>query len=444
MPEPVTQPAPGTPSAADGTPVAAVQVGLTPPTGAARPAAAQPGLVPSMGVASPVTDPAVRERITRLLVLEIFVVFFLGFTIAPLLPRLAASFGTDLSRAAKLIPAYTLPYGLVCLLVGPLADRLGRGRVLRGLLLGTVLLPALSATAGSINALIGWRIATGLALGGLAPIALALIAQLYPYAERGRPVGWIFGAIAGGMAGGASLGPWLEPAIGWRGLFLLVAAANAAIALPLARALRRHPDRAGATLRAGQVARNYGALLSSRRGATIYGYVFMNGVFHSGVFSWLGVYFTQRYHLPAGRLGFALLGYGIPGFLLGPVVGRLADRYGRRWMIRGGLLLASACALTLTRSLPVAGATVVITCLSFGFDLTHPLFAGIVTSLDPVRTAQAMALNTFAIFVGLGVGSLLFGAIYTGFGMVPALTTFGLMQLSIALATLPLFDRSWR
>lgn len=390
------------------------------------------------------SEPLARARITRLLVLEIFFVFFLGFMIAPLLPRLAAGFGASLAHAGALIPAYTIPYGCVCLLVGPLADRAGRGRVLRWLLVASAVLPALSATAGSIDALIAWRVVTGLGLGGIAPIALALIAELYPYAERGRPVGWIFGAIAGGMALGATAGPWLEPSLGWRGLFLLVSVANVMIAVPLARALRTHPDRTVASLAPAAVARSYVALVSSRRGATVYGYVFLNGVFHSGVFSWLGVYFTQRYALDPSRLGLALLGYGIPGFLLGPVVGRYADRYGRRWMIRAGLVLAGLCALALTRSLPLLGATGIITLLSFGFDLTHPLFAGIVTALDPVRTAQAMALNTFAVFIGLGVGSILFGALYLSAGMGAALTLFGLFQLVIAAASFLLFDRTWR
>jgi predicted MFS family arabinose efflux permease len=387
---------------------------------------------------------ASRASITRLLVVEIFFVFFLGFTVAPLLPRLARAFRTDVAHVAVLIPAYTIPYGVICLVVGPVADRLGRGRMLRWLLAGTVLLPALSTTANSIDSLIVWRAATGLAVGGLTPIALALIAELFPYAERGRPVGWIFGAIAGGMAVGATAGPWLEPLVGWRGLFLLVSAANAMTAIPLTRALRRHPDRTVGVLGPAGVARNHLALLSSRRGATVYGYVFMNGVFHSGVFSWLGVYFTQRYALTPGRLGFALLGYGIPGFLLGPVVGRYADRYGRRWLIRGGLVIAGLCALALTEPLPILGATCIITLLSFGFDLTHPLFAGIISGLDSVRTAQALALNAFTLFLGLGIGSLLFGKLYVSFGMATALTAFGLVQLAMALASSLLFDRSWR
>jgi predicted MFS family arabinose efflux permease len=226
----------------------------------------------------------------------------------------------------------------------------------------------------------------------------------------------------------------------------MVGIADVAVAVPMWRTLRSWPRPAVVPPKVGPLGllRAYVALLRTRRGATVYGYVFLNGAFHSGVFSWLGVYFTQRFHLESRQLGYAMLGYGIPGFLLGPVVGRLADRFGRRWLIRAGLTLAGLCALALTTSLPVLGATLVITALSFGLDLSHPLFSGIVSALDPVRIAQAMALNTFAIFVGFGVGSMAFGALYVSSGMVAALVTFGIAQLSIAAASLFLFDGTWR
>ena len=44
--------------------------------------------------------------------------------------------------------------------------------------------------------------------------------------------------------------------------------------------------------------------------------------------------------------------------------------------------------------------------LSLGYDMSHPLFAGILTSLDPERRGQAMGLNAFALFNGLGFGAL--------------------------------------
>src|SRR5207247_8732430 len=81
----------------------------------------------------------------------------------------------------------------------------------------------------------------------------------------------------------------------------------------------------------------YHALLGSERGRRTYAYVLLNAIFHSGVFTWLGVYFSRRYGLGEVGIGLALLGYGVPGFLLGPPIGRAADRWGRRWLSPSGL-----------------------------------------------------------------------------------------------------------
>jgi hypothetical protein len=43
---------------------------------------------------------------------------------------------------------------------------------------------------------------------------------------------------------------------------------------------------------------------------------------------------------------------------------------------------------------------VVAMVLSLGYDMTQPLFAGIVTSLGGERPGQAMRLNVFTLFVG--------------------------------------------
>lgn len=83
-------------------------------------------------------------------------------------------------------------------------------------------------------------------------------------------------------------------------------------------------------------------------------------------------------------------------------------------------------------------ATLAITVLSLGYDMTQPLLAGIVTSLDRKRAGQAMGVNVFMLFTGFGVGSYLFGeALRLGFGA--ALAIFAVAQLFAAVLAARLF-----
>ena len=116
-------------------------------------------------------------------------------------------------------------------------------------------------------------------------------------------------------------------------------------------------------------------------------------------------------------MGLALLGYGVPGMILGPVIGRAADRFGRRRLVPAGLAVAALSAAVLIPNVPLLVAALAVTTLSLGYDMTQPLLAGIVTSLDPKRGGQAMGLNVFALFTGFGVGSFLFSEVLrAGFG----------------------------
>jgi hypothetical protein len=77
-------------------------------------------------------------------------------------------------------------------------------------------------------------------------------------------------------------------------------------------------------------------------------------------------------------------------------------------MIPMGLGVAAVAGGALALRLPLVGAAVAVTVLSVGYDMSHPLLAGIITSLDPVRRGQAMALNAFVLFMGFGAGPLVF------------------------------------
>jgi len=383
------------------------------------------------------------ERLLRLLAAATFVIFFQAFMVAPILPQLGAAFGTSPERVGLIVPAYLVPYGVATLVYGLLADRLGIWRIMAASLTAFAVLSVLTTTAGSVEQLAFWRVLTGLGASGVVPLALVLVARLFPYERRGRPLGWLFGAMAGGMAFGSTFGALLEPYLGWRGLFLAVGAAGAAILFVLIPARGIIPGATSNAASLGMLVRGYRDLLASSRGRRTYATVLLNSMFHSGVFTWLGLYFERRYGLGPMGVGLALLGYGIPGLLLGPFIGRMADRQGRGRLLPLGLLLGSLAAAALILDAPLLPAALAVTVLSLGYDMTQPLLAGIVTAFGGKRPGQAMGLNVCLLFVGFGVGSLLFGwALRYDFGI--ALALFAAAELALAITAIRLFRAETR
>lgn len=379
-----------------------------------------------------------REQLLWLLAATTFFVFFQGYMIAPLIPRLSAVFGVSVQMIGLAVPAYLIAYGTATLIYGPLSDRLGRRPVILSSLSIFVLLTILTSFAQSATQLTMLRLVTGLGAGGIVPLALMLIGDLFPYQERGRPIGWLFGAMAGGMACGSVAGVLLEPFVSWQGLFWGVAALAAATLIGLLPYRGLLGQRSAAIKPSlGAITQGYWSLLDSARGRRTYAYVFLNAVFHSGVFTWLGVYFSRRYGVGEIGIGLALLGYGVPGFIFGPAIGRLADRFGRNYLIPLGLVLAGAAAAALALPIPIVLAPVLVTLLSLGYDLTQPLLAGIVTDLGPQR-GQAVGLMAFILFIGFGVGSLIFGAMLP-LGIATDLLIFGGCAATAGMVAMMLF-----
>jgi predicted MFS family arabinose efflux permease len=377
-----------------------------------------------------------RNAFLALVTAAAFLTFAQAFMVAPILPQLAGAFRTDIGTAGLAVPAYLVPYGVMTLFWGPLSDRIGRRPIIAGSMVVFAALTAATALSPSAGVFIGMRVATGIAASGVVPISLALIGDVFAFAERGRALGWLFGGMAGGIAVGSTAGALAEPFLGWGGLFLASGAGILAMA-GLAVLLLPAPRRASAVLPWAAVASGYWRLLATRRGARTYGYVLLNAVLHSGIYTWLGVFLAHRFGLGPIGVGLALLGYGIPGFLFGPLIGRLADRFGRARIIPAGMLVAAGCALVLAVGAPLPVVVAAIAVLSLGYDMTQPLFGGIVTDF-PGSIGQAVGLMAFVLFLGFGTGSLVFQAVL-GAGFPVALAAFGAAALVAAAAAVPLF-----
>lgn len=370
-----------------------------------------------------------------------FLVFFQTFMVAPIIPKLSKVFSVTPIIIGNIVPAFLIPYGISTLFYGPISDKFGRKPVLYFCLIGFAIVTGLTSFAPSYPALLGLRFLDGVFAGGTVPIALALITDLFQYNERGRAIGWLFGSMAGGMAFGATFGALLESVISWRFLFLTVAVLILIMLLLFYRYSSFLPSKDNTKVSKSitkEALLGYGSLLKSLRGSRTYSYVFLNGLIHSGLYTWLGYLFSTQYHLGEVGIGLSLLGYGIPGFIFGPLIGKWADRWGRKYLIPVGLLIASMAAFFLYLPFPIVIAPLIVSYLSLGYDMTQPLLAGIVSDLSP-KKGLAIGLMAFFLFLGFGIGSLVFSLVMQKVGLRNAFLCFSGFAFLLSLFALKLY-----
>lgn len=367
--------------------------------------------------------------------------------IAPLIPRLADIFSVSVQEIGFIVPIYMLAYALMALFYGILSDRFGRWSIIRLSLIIFVVCTGLTATAQTASQMATWRLLTGIGASGVIPLTFALIGDLFPFDQRGSKLGLVFAAMEGGMAAGSAGGAILEPFIGWRMLFVGTAVAAGLVLWRLQRYGALFDEAKAQKLPTiCQVFQGYSGVLRTFRGQRTYAYVLWNGIYHAGVFTWLGLYLSQRFDMNALNIGLTILGYGIPGLLFSTLIGRAVDRWGRRWLVPAGLLMAALAGLVMIFDISPTETTIAVLVLSLGYDLTQPLFVGIVTDLgDDDNLGQTMGLKVFTLFTGFGVGSLIFGELLD-FGFGWSLAIFGGIQLVAGLLAVLFFwqEVPWR
>ena len=154
--------------------------------------------------------------------------FTLLYSTQAVLPALAEQFGVGAGESAWSLSATTLGLALALLVAGPLSDRFGRTRLIHTSLALSALVGLACALAPSWPALLGLRLAEGVALAGLPAVATAYLREELHVGAHARAVGlYVGGTAIGGMTGRLLTGAVTE-AFGWR--WALAAAAGLGLA----------------------------------------------------------------------------------------------------------------------------------------------------------------------------------------------------------------------
>jgi AAHS family 4-hydroxybenzoate transporter-like MFS transporter len=155
--------------------------------------------------------------------------------IAFVAPVLAQQLGISKLALGPVLSVALVGLGAGAFAAGPVADRIGRKRVLIASVLVCSLGSLLSATATGVEPLLVYRLITGLGIGAAMPNCTTLAAEFLPTRRRAMLSNLMFCGFPLGASLGGFLAAWLIPHAGWRSVFLLGGLAPLALAALLTR-----------------------------------------------------------------------------------------------------------------------------------------------------------------------------------------------------------------
>jgi ACDE family multidrug resistance protein len=331
-------------------------------------------------------------------------------SITPAFPKITRELGITGGQVGLLITFFTLPGALLAPVMGVMADRYGRKRIL----IPSLFLFAVAGTACTFikdfNVLLGVRVVQGIGAASLGSINSTIIGDLYSGKRRVEAMGLNASVLSIGVASYPSIGGALAM-LGWNYPFLLPL-----LAIPvgiLALTLLKNPE-----------PRNYQNIREYLSGT--WGYlrnIKVAGLFAAGMLSFVvlyGAYLTYLTLLMDEKFGASSLTIGIimtisslSNAAIASQLGRINRLFSLPTIIKVSFTLyaLSMVIIPFMPSLWLLLIPAIISGIANGANL--PSIQTSVAELSPIEYRGAfMSLNTMMLRVGQTIGPPLIGLAY--------------------------------
>lgn len=364
-----------------------------------------------MNVSSP---PPVAAASLRPLILVLgacgFASTFTMRIVDPLVPTLASEFTRTIPQVAGMATAFSFSYAIGQPFLGPIADSIGKLRTISTCLFILSALSVAASFALSFELLTAVRAATGIAAGGVIPVAMAAIGDRAPMAERQVMLGRFLVLMIVGQMSGAACSGLIAEHVGWRSVFIVAGAMAALAGLLVVMVLKPRPDAARLPLSFKNALANYGTVFANPRTKVIYALVIIEGSLVFGMPPYVAAILQERAGIGPSLAGLVIAGSGFGGIVYGILTRVLVERLGpARMTTAGGLLMALGYALFALPALPWWTAIGFFLLNGFGFFLMHGTFQAQATELAPTARSSGMALFACSLFMGHALGPVFMG-----------------------------------
>ncbi|CAH0122040.1 MULTISPECIES: MFS transporter [unclassified Paenibacillus] len=357
------------------------------------------------------------QRIGLTLTISILFIDMLLYSILiPIIPYYNELLQPSATAMGVLFGSYAVAMLAATPFFGKLSDRIGRRKPLLLGLIGLALSTVLFMFAGSMFMLIAARFIQGIAAAATWTAALALVADLFPQASRGKVMGFALTGISTGSLLGAPVGGWLFEAGGHMTPFV-TAAGLTLLNFVLVLFLLQEGKRAASEQT------SLFSLLRNRSVLYIAIVILLAESCLTLMEPTLPVFLTEHLLLSPLALGLLFgamtLAYGV----VAPVSGSLADRYNPRILMLIGLgcLAVTMPLIVVSQNIWQVAIAGLLAGGSVGFALspTLPTLGQIVDRDGSGSYGVAYSLFNMFHAVGMIIGPLV-GGVLTDMLTVPA------------------------
>jgi predicted MFS family arabinose efflux permease len=277
-----------------------------------------------------------------------------------------------------------------------------------GFLLGTLL----CALATSYQALVLARAATGAFGGILGGMTMTIIGDVFPEHRRGRATGSLMMGFSLATVAGVPLGLFLGTNYGWQVPFLVLVLVGLPVLLLAPLALPRldgHIHKAHA-----HPLRSLVDTFSHANHLNAFALIIVLMIAGFSVFPYVSAYFVANMRMTERQLPLIFIVGGAVTLLSSPMIGRLADRFGKLKIYRILSPLSALLFLAITHLPPVGVAVIVVVygaLMVCNVGRMVAAMALMTSSVEPHRRGGFLSANSSVQHIASGLAAYLGGAI---------------------------------
>ncbi|MGB0069033.1 MAG: MFS transporter [Isosphaeraceae bacterium] len=362
-----------------------------------------------------ITVPAEQRRRELILLLVLASVQFFSIVdfmvVMPLGPQLRRTMGIDTFQFGLIVSSYTVSAGVAGLLGSSILDRFGRRRAYLSLFTGFLAGTLLCGLSINYATLLTARIITGAFGGILGGMALAIIGDVFPEERRGRATGVLMSAFALASVAGVPICIELGTRFGWHVPFLVLAAVGLPfllLGLRILPPLRDHLDGRVHAHPWAQLRDTFSRANNLRAFALTFAIMF--GGF--SVIPYVSLYLVGNSGVTEQNLTWVYMTGGLLTLVGAPLIGRLADRFGKVPVYRIVASVAACLMLVITNLGPVPLAAALGVFGALMLCNAGRMVAGMAIVTGSVESRQrggSMSANSAVQHLASGLGAFVAG-----------------------------------